>query len=345
MSIVVQESIELKPYTTWKLGGKARYFVVAKTTDEVQEAVQFAKQKSLPIFILGGGSNILVSDSGFEGLVIKIELQGITFDDQKVATSPIALSTPGEGSAVTAGSGVMMSRLAAECLQNGYTGLEWAIGLPGTVGGAVFGNSNCWGGSIGKSLTKAVLLDPKVESPSPDLSRPGRGKSIKEVDQKYFNFSYDYSKLQDTKEIVLTATFNVTKVDSDKIALKRAELSKVAAERVARQPLGKKVAGSTFKALIPTPEILEKLTIAGLDYKQGLRDGFISAGWMIDHALNLKGYEMGNVKISDLHANFFINNGSATAQDAKNLIDFVKKECKNKLDIALEEEIKYVGKF
>jgi len=319
-----QENIELAPYTTWKLGGKARYFVVVKTIEEVREAVELAQTKSLPIFVLGGGSNILVSDSGFDGLVIKMELQGIEFGEE----------------AVTSGSGVMMSRLAAESLQKGFSGLQWAIGLPGTVGGAVFGNSNCWGGSTGGSLVGARLLTTNT-SPDPSLVRRG----IKEEDQKYFNFSYDYSKLQDTKEILLEATFKLEKKNSEEIVKAREDLAKVAAERSTRQPLGKKVAGSTFKALIPTPEIINKISLAGFNYKQGLRDGYISAGWIIDNILKLKGFKMGGMQVSDLHANFFINTGSAKAPDAKKLIDFVKKECKNKLDIDLEEEIRYVGDF
>src|SRR3989344_2293271 len=171
-----------KPSTTWKMGGDARYFVVAKSEEEVQEAVEFASKKSLAVFILGGGSNILVSDFGIDGLVIKMELQGIEFGEDMV----------------TAGSGVMMSRLAAESLNNGFTGLEWAIGLPGTVGGAVFGNSNCWGGSTGKSLVRAKIL---IEG------------NLKEVSQEYFKFSYDYSILQDTKEILLSASFKVEKLN------------------------------------------------------------------------------------------------------------------------------------
>lgn len=313
--ITFTEHVPLAPYSTWKIGGPARYFVIAHTQEDTIKALEFAKKRSLPVFILGGGSNILISDQGFDGLIIKMEVGKLVV----------------EGNRITTGAGVAMGRLAAFSMQQNLAGLEWAVGIPGTVGGAVSGNSNCFGGSTGQHLKEALIMDTE-------------GKS-RIVDKGYFNFSYDYSKLQDTHEALLEATFELEPVDAATMARIRQQVAQVAAERARHQPLGAKCAGSTFKAIVPKPEIIPHLNRVLPAWRRGLRDGFLSAGYIIDHGLGLKGYVLDKMKISDLHANFFINLGGATAKNAQALIDFVKTTCKNKLGIALEEEIKYVGSF
>ena len=312
-NLEVEQNVPLAPFTTWKIGGPAKFFVAVKTIKELEKALAFAKSQKLKVFVLGGGSNILVSDSGFSGLVVKIELNDLEIDKTKVRVQ----------------AGVPMGRLAASCMQHNLAGLEWAVGIPGTVGGAVFGNSNCFGGSTGQRLQAALLLTPA-------------GK-LKQVTKDYFNFSYDYSILQETGEIVLEVIFELDQVSPKQMAERREKILETAACRFRTQPLGEKCAGSVFKALSQKPELIQKLSQKRIDWEQGLRDGFISAGFIIDKGLGLKGYRLEKMKISDKHANFFINLGGASAANAKKLIDFVKKECKNKLDIILEEEIKYVG--
>ena len=312
----IEKNILLASLTTWKIGGRAKFFAVASTVSDVKEGLDYAKKNNLEYFILGGGSNILVSDSGFEGLVIKIEINGVNFS----------------GDYLTAGAGTAMSRLAALSIQENLTGLEWAVGIPGTVGGAVFGNSNCFGGSTGQNIRSVKLLD--------------KGGNIRIVDKSYFEFDYDFSKLQDTSEIALEVTFALEKAAPETIEKRRTVISKTAAERVSAQPLGKKVAGSVFKALKQNTVLTENIDKFCPTWKEeGIRDGLISAGFIIDKCLNLRGYKLEKMKISELHANFFENLGGATAKNAKKLIDFIKKECKNKLNIDMEEEIKYVGKF
>ncbi len=315
MKLDIQKYIPLAPFTTWKIGGPAKYFLVAKTSEDVKEGIAWARENKLPFFIFGGGSNILISDSGFDGLVIKIEIN--------------RLETKGDE--IIAGAGTAMGRTATFAMQNNLAGLEWAIGLPGTVGGAIFGNSNCFGGSTGKSLKSALLLD--------------KDGAIREVKNDYFEFSYDFSKIQKTDEILLEARFALRNVTPEEMQSIREKISATAAERYARQPIGKKCAGSVFKALHLTDENVQKIKNTFPDLELGLRDNLISAGFIIDKCLKLKGFTMEKMQISELHANFFINTGCATAQNTKKLIDFVKKECKNKLGIKLEEEIKYVGKF
>jgi len=313
--MIIEKNKPLSEFTTWKVGGPADFFVRAKTEQDFLEAIRYAKEHGINFTVIGGGSNILVSDKGYRGLVIKNEIESYEFK---------------EGS-VTAGSGLSMSRLAVLALHNNFLGLQWAIGLPGTVGGAVFGNSNCFGGSTGEDLIEATLCD-----------REGK---IRVEQAEYFNFSYDFSKVQDTKEIVLSAVFRLKKESEEEIAILRKKITEVAAERSMKQPIGARVAGSTFKALHQTEEVIKKIEVVCPDWKRGLRDGYISAGFIIDSCLHLKGYRQGQMEISPLHANFFVNLGGATATEVKNLIDFVKKKCQYILKIELEEEIKYLGEF
>ena len=152
--------------------------------------------------------------------------------------------------------------------------------------------------------------------------------------------------MQDTKEIALEVVFGLKKITKEEMNLNRGRIVETAVERSQKQPLGAKVAGSTFKALKQTKDNIQKLDDKYPRWRESaLRDGFISTGFIIDKCLGLKGYKLDKMRISEVHSNFFENLGEATAENAKKLIDFVKKECKNKLDINLEEEIKYVGKF
>lgn len=313
LKIEAEKSLAL--FTNWRIGGPARWFTIARDSQQVSAALNIAKKMKLPVFILGGGTNILVSDSGFRGLVIKIENAEI----KKT------------GNVVWADAGVPMGRLAVFCLKNGLSGLEWAVGIPGTVGGAVFGNSNCFGGSTAENFYRGELLDPDG--------------TVTIRDKSYFRFDYDYSKLQDTGEILLRAAFKLSAPAPDIVSANQKKIAEAAKQRAEQQPLGEKTAGSTFKAIKPSPEIVNKIKKKYPEWKAGERDGLISAGFIIDKCLGLKGFEISGMKISRTHANFFINQGNATAAGAKKLIDFVKKECKNQLGIRLEEEIRYVGDF
>lgn len=311
----MQSNVPLAPFTTWKIGGKAKYFTAASSSEELKQALDFAKNRKIKFFILGGGSNLLVSDDGFKGLVIKLAINHIKVKGQIIA----------------AGGGAMMSRVAVIAHQNRLSGLEWAVGLPGTVGGAVFGNSNSFGGSAGQSLRKAKLM-----------TLSGKTKS---VNKDYFHFGYDYSKLLRTSEILVEAEFKLQRISEQKNEIMKSKISDNAAQRYTSQPLGEACAGSVFKAIEPTAKTLSLIRAKCPCINIPLRDNLISAGFVIDKCLNLKGFVLHKMKISEKHANFFINQGGSSAKNAKKLIDYVKKECNNKLGIKLQEEIKYLGKF
>jgi UDP-N-acetylmuramate dehydrogenase len=183
----LKQNIAVAPYTTFRIGGKADLFFSADKPEELIFAVRTAQKLSLRFFVLGGGSNVLVSDSGFEGLVIKNECRQVWIDHR----------------IITCQSGLLLTDLVELCYQHSLAGLEFAAGIPGTVGGAVRGNAGAFGESIGGILKKAVVLGHKGE--------------IKEVDKDYFQFGYRQSSLKGRGAILMAATFELKKQKSEEI--------------------------------------------------------------------------------------------------------------------------------
>lgn len=281
----------LKKYTTFRIGGPAKYFFEAKSPDDIIRAIEFAKKEKIPFFILGGGSNILFSDKGFDGLVIKIVGGRVSFKKDGIIESE---------------AGVLLSRLVSESVKKGFAGLEYLAGIPGTLGGAIFGNAGLGkdGCCIGDVIKKVKLLM--------------INRKIKEVDNKWMKFSYRHSRLKDfdleKRPIILSAELELRKGD-------RKELEKIIKEKTESR-FGsystKLSAGCVFKNLSNT-----------------------SVGKLIDEC-GLKGRKIGGAQISKMHANFIINTGDATARDVLDLIDLTKKEVKKKFKVRLEEEIQII---
>ena len=306
----------LSLHTTFRIGGPTKVFFKAKNVEELVGAVKICRKLKLPHFILGQGSNILVGDSGFKGVVIKNEARKIKIlgYDGKIKNEKVKI----KNILVKAESGVLANRLVRFALDKGIGGLENFLGLPGTVGGAIYGNAHNVRAGVffGDYLLRASLLDIKGE--------------IKKVDKSYFHFAYKKSKLQETKEVVLSTIFSLKSEDKKRLWEKA---NKMIAYRMKTQPLGKLCAGCIFKNIkksealrIPTPGCAT------------------SAGFLIDSA-GLKGEKIGKAQVSFLHANFILNLGNATALDVLKLIDLVKKEIKKKFGVELEEEIEMIGEF
>ncbi|MBL7159673.1 UDP-N-acetylmuramate dehydrogenase [Candidatus Microgenomates bacterium] len=306
----------LSLHTTFRIGGPAEIFFKAKNSQELLKAVSLAQKFKIPYFILGGGSNILVGDLGFKGLVIKNRIQEIKVlgYDGKIKNKKVKI----KNILVKAESGVLVNRLVRFTLDKGIGGFESFLGLPGTVGGAIYGNAHFLKTNdfFGDYLFEARLLTLKNE--------------VKTVTKDYFNFDYKTSKIQKTKEIILEAVFSLRSEDSKKLWLKA---NQVMNYRLKTQPQGKFSAGCVFKNIknseairIPTP-------------------GFTtSAGFLID-ATGLKNKKIGGAQVSSYHGNFILNLGSTTAMDVLKLIDLIKKKVKEKFGVELKEEIEMVGEF
>ena len=301
----IKEKIPLKEYTTFKIGGPARYFFVAKSKEGLKNAILWAKKKKLPFFILGGGSNVLFSDKGFNGLVIKLQ------------------NTQSEirNTNVIAGAGVPLQKLVLEAAKKGLSGLENLAGIPGTLGGAIWGNAGAFGREIGDLVEEVKVLDVG-----------GSKLEVKKLKNKDCKFGYRDSIFKKKENlIILEATLKLKKGKRKEIKEKMKEILKLRKEK---QPLEFPSAGSVFKN-VPIEKVPKKIQEK---FKEKIKDGFLPAGVLIE-AAGLKGYQIGGAKISEKHANFIVNTGEAKARDVLKLIELIKKRVRKKFKIELKEEI------
>lgn len=296
---IVQAAIRLNEpvarYTTARIGGPADVLVEAANAKELKSLVAAARKWGLPITILGGGANVLVSDAGLRGLVIVNKAKRIEFR---------------EDAQVWCESGTVLPTLARECVARGLAGLEWAVGVPGTVGGAVVGNAGAHGRDIATDLRSATVLNAANEGQEwskDDLEFTYRSSRIKR----------ETRAIHRTPSVVLAATFQLTPGDPNELAKRADEFNDY---RRRTQPPGASL-GSMFK----NPP------------------GY-AAGRLIDQC-GLKGTRVGDAEISSVHANFFVNRGQATASDVKALIDLAQQRVKEEYGIELELEIEPLGEW
>jgi len=319
----LRHNIILAPYTVYKIGGPARFFAEVRNEREMKEALDSAAKNHATVFILGAGSNILVSDKGFDGLVIHIIGGGLRIN----------------GSAVTVDAGIMMPRLAIETAKAGLSGLEWGAGVPGTVGGAVRGNAGCFGGEIKDVVESVNIFDVKKTT---------------NYKLQATNCEFDYRESIFKKHpewIILSAVLKLKQEDPAHTGELLEIIRQKSAERIGEQPIGESSAGSIFKGVPLSEEILKKLgnripwwhkKHENSSWVFENRRGFISAGFFIETA-GLKGERVGNAVISPKHANFIVNLGNAKTEDVLTLISIVKDAVMRKFGVMLEEEIQYVG--
>ena len=278
-------------------------------------AVTQARKRTVPVFILGGGSNILIGDRGIRGLVIKNSTDRISIAGVKGAyKGGVAAGTV----FVEADSGVDMNKLVRFTIEEGLSGLEMQLGLPGTVGGAMYMNSKWTNpvGYVGDAVYQATIVTPK--------------NAVSVVPRSYFRFGYDRSIIQKSGDIVLSVVFSLKQSDKQKL-WEIANASMV--YRHQTQPQGIKSPGCTFRNIdksdamrIPTP------------------GSTTSAGYLVDHA-GLKGLSRGDAQISPIHANFIINREKARASDVMYLIEQARKKVKEQFGVTMREEIVKVGEF
>ncbi len=288
----IRAHVSLAGLTSMKVGGAAEYFISPRSSDELAASLTWASDRQLPITIIGAGSNLLISDDGLEGLVICTRhLRGIDFD--------------GQTGQVTAAAGEPVARLAMQVATHGWVGFEWAVGIPGTVGGLVVMNAGAQGG---------CAADCVVEVQTVTLT--GETKLIYPQD---LDFSYRTSALQESPYLVTGATLKFqTGGQPEAIA---ADTEAKLKARHSTQPYHLPNCGSVFRN--PLPQFAAKL----------IQDA------------GLKGYQIGNVQISELHANFIVNLGNAKAQDIFRLIEHIKTVISDRYGVVLETEVKMLGNF
>ena len=304
----IKTGVKLSDFSNYKTGGESDYFIVVKSADDIRQALLFAKEKNLKFFILAGGTNVLFPDDGFRGLVIKIGI-----DDFKI-----------DGVKITAGAGVLVSDLVKASIDNELTGLDWAGGLPGTVGGGVRGNAGCFGGEMKDSVAEVTALTP--EGILKKFSNPDCG------------FGYRHSYFKTDKLIITEIVLDLKK------ELPREKLIELVRDHInyrnERQPLDYPNCGSVFKN-VPTQNAPEWVREKIKDViKKDLFPVIPTAALV--HEAGLNGYAIGGAKVSEKHPNFIINFNNAKSKDISDLISFVKKEIKSKFSVDLEIEVEIV---
>jgi UDP-N-acetylmuramate dehydrogenase len=285
----------LAPLNTFGTGGPTRLFAEVSSADQMAIIIRTANELNLPFFILGGGSNILVSDKGFDGLIIKNSIMGMRQ----------------EGDKIISGTGEKLQDLINFAAENGLTGLEFASGIWGTVGGAVFGNAGAYGSEISAVLDSVQLVDKKGV--------------IREEPAEYLKFSYRYSILKKTGEVATRACFALNKGKKEQIAAKVKEIILLRNDKL---PIYEKSAGCFFKNI---PD-------------ENYRYGKLPAGKLLEE-VGAKEVKIGGAEVFQKHANIIINAGSAASRDIRRLAEALKKRVRDKFGIELTEEITYLGTF
>ena len=277
----------LARYTTYRIGGPARYFLMPADVEDVQRGLELAQSRGLPWVVIGLGSNLLVKDAGFPGVVIRMG-KGLDRFEMKGATAIV-------------GAGMPTPILARRTAEAGFVGVERFVGIPGTVGGGIYMNAGCHGAEFSEVVTEVTVMDAK-------------GK-IKQLGRKQISFKYRASNLGPV--IVLEAKL----VLGEESPAKLKELqSRLFRWRKAGTPYDQPCCGSVFK----NPSLTR------------------TAGMLIDEA-GLKGHTVGGAQVSTIHANYFVNTGTATAADVLKLMEHVRKTVQKKLGVELEPEVRVIG--
>jgi UDP-N-acetylmuramate dehydrogenase len=298
-SAAVRERESMALHTTFQVGGPAEWFVEIRSVDELQAVAAVARETAMRLTVVGGGSNLVVSDAGVEGIVARLRLTGISMAEPHL---------------VRAEAGVTINGLVRWLIGRSLVGLEAWAGTPGTVGGAIYGNAHYAGRNIGDQVRSVGVV-----TVSGDLTV---------VDAAEMEFAYDRSRLQRTGEILVWADFGVRAGDAARARdVARASL----AHRKGTQPLAQPSAGCIFQNPDPNRDRLPPGVPA-------------SAGALIDRA-GLKGHRIGGASISSVHANFFVNDGTATARDIWQLAEAARAEVRDRFGVELRTEVVFLGQF
>lgn len=328
----VQEQIPLYKYSTIKVGGNAKYFVEVENEDQAVLAFNLALQEETPVFVLGGGSNVLISDSGFNGLVIKNSLVGIHFLGEKklkfteqkalkqetmwkenlLSLDDISFTPSEEILTYKIYSGSNLPYVITHTIQHDATGLQMFAGIPGTIGGALWNNIHGAKWLIGQFVHNITYLNEAGQLMT---------KTPKELD-----FEYNSTWFRSNKSFILSAEFGLFKGGKEKAR-------QIANEWISRKKIQPKNSlGCAFNNLT-----LEECKEAGIEN--------LSAAYVIDKILGLKGFKIGGAQVSESHANFIVTESGACALDYLALVEKIKKECFEKTGLVLREEIVKLGNF
>lgn len=305
----IKKDVPLKEYTTFKIGGPASYFLKVESVEELIKAIKKAKDQNLPFFILGAGSNLLVSDEGFDGLVLKINLDKLELKKKGVFVQ----------------AGVKVKDLIDFCIQKNLRTSQWATGIPASVGGLIRNNASSFSGSVAEMVKEVNFLD-------------SENFEVKKMSKEECNFSYKQSIFKENPNLViLSALLEKNKAEKEDI---KEKIEAHKRYRKENHPMDFPSAGCVFKNLetkIKDEKILKRFP----KIKEFNKKGLISSSYLLDKA-GLKGKQFGDAMFSKKHANFIINKGDAKAEDVLSLINLAKEKVKQKFGVNLKEEVEYL---
>lgn len=304
--LTVLTDAPLSKYTRFGIGGPADLYAETKDADTFIEAMKIARLSGMETVVIGGGTNLIVSDDGFRGVVLKFASDGIQAD----------------GTQIHVDAGAVLQTLVDYAIDLGLKGLEAMTGIPGSVGAAVYGNAGAYGHSISERVTSVRFID---------------AGELREFDNRACEFHYRESVFKRRKEwIIVSAALELEPANAGEL---RAAADKILAVRNAKYPPTMKCAGSIFKnfllAELPASvaaEVPAKVVI----------EGKVPSAWFLEQ-VGAKGMRAGDIHVADYHANLIYNAGNGTAADLVQLIQELKRRVERKWGIPLEEEVQYVG--
>lgn len=302
-----QEQFPLSQVTYFKLGGPAEVFVDATSGEELQQFIRFCRNNQIPWRVIGGASNVIAPDEGLAGLTIRAANE--TYELVNDATKSRAI--------VRVGAGFRTALFVRKTIEDGLAGLEFFLGVPGRIGGAVYNNAHYLSDLIGDHIARVKVLTPENEF------------IWLEADE--CEFGYDSSRFQQTGEVIVEVEFSLSGGDKDESMKKVEEATRY---RATTQPLGEPSSGCIFQNT-PNSAHLREL------FPQFAEKNYVSGGFLIDQA-GLKGAREGGIEVSHKHAAFFVNKGDGTASQVQALIERVKAEVLAKFGVELHEEVFYL---
>lgn len=305
----IRRDVPLAPFSTFQIGGPADFFAGVTTVPELIEALDYALENNLKTFVFSGGSNLLIADHGFRGLVIRIANAAMRFTDHDIY----------------ADAGTNLLDLIQTANARGLAGMERLAGIPGSLGGAIRGNAGAFGAEL-----KDVILSVKAY----DRER----KTLREFSKRDCHFSYRDSYFKSHPELVILSA-KLRLIEGDPVSL-AGIADQTIRQREAKHPQSAKCAGSFFMNPVVSDAALREEFAK--DTGKVPKDDKLPAGWLIDHA-GLRGKRLGGAEVSPLHPNYLVNTGAATAEQVIMLASLVKQRVRTELGVQLKEEVQLVG--
>ncbi len=297
----------LAPHSYFKIGGPAEIFVETADHEDIAALFAYSHEENIPLTLIGGASNVLIDDTGIDGIVLHITDRHTEVVEETE-----------EHIILEAGAGLQTALLVRTSVDVGATGLEYFLGVPGTVGGAIYNNAHYLEDLIGDSVQCVTAATAAGD--------------VVTYDHAELDFAYEHSRFQTHDEVILQATFALER-DDDAVAQTR--ITEAAQYRARTQPLGAPSSGCIFQNVPNTEQLRER-------FPQFAERAHLPAGFLIDQA-GLKGTTQGAIEISEKHAAFFINTGDGSSDDVHALVEHVKATVQDAFDISLQEEIFYLG--